>query len=118
MKRTVIVSVWMLSVACGTDNALTTPSGAVATAADSSAAAPASSGSIGVAPCDAYVEKVTACLATMSSEEGKPRREALDKTIAAFRAQAGSPAGKEGLDLTCRSALASLEGDALCGTKK
>lgn len=116
MRREAIASAWvLLGMACGSDSTVTT-TGSVTSSATVEAPSPSSSG-IGVVPCDTYVEKVTACLATMSEADKAPRREALDKTVVAWRAQLGSSSGKEGLDLACRSALTSLEADALCSKK-
>ncbi|CAN5924458.1 hypothetical protein BH11MYX4_BH11MYX4_42660 [soil metagenome] len=74
----------------------------------------ASGGAIGVAECDEYITKYTACIAKMPAA-GKSTAEAGFKTqIDAWKASASTPEGKAALKIGCKATLDSLASNALC----
>lgn len=75
-------------------------------------AAPA--GGIGVADCDEYVTKYTACIAKMPAA-AKPTAEAGFKVqVDAWKTTAATPEGKAMLKVGCKATLDSLASNALC----
>jgi hypothetical protein len=73
-----------------------------------------SGGVTGVAECDEYITKYTACIAKMPAA-GKSTAEAGFKIQQdAWKAQAGTPEGKAALKVGCKMTLDSLASNALC----
>jgi hypothetical protein len=70
--------------------------------------AKAAEGPIGVAECDAYVEKMKAYLDTLSSESRAAKEPGFKAMQAAWREAAQNAAGKENLAATCKAQLATI----------
>jgi len=74
----------------------------------------ASAGGIGVADCDEYITKYTACIAKMPAT-AKPTAEAGFKAqVDAWKSSAATPEGKAMLKVGCKATLDSLASNALC----
>ena len=67
-----------------------------------------SEGAIGIAECDAYVEKMEAFLDTLPSESRSAREPGFKAMRAAWREAAQSASAKDNLAATCKSQLATL----------
>lgn len=67
---------------------------------------------IGVAECDAYVEKMNAFLDTLPSESRAAREPGFKSMQTAWREAAKAPNGKETLATTCKAQLATLPQNA------
>lgn len=75
-------------------------------------AAPPTPGAIGVAECDAYVEKMKAFLDTLPTESRAAREPGFKQMQAAWQEAAKTPATKDGLAATCKAQLATLPANA------
>jgi hypothetical protein len=67
-----------------------------------------SGGAIGVAECDAYIEKMKAFLDTLPSESRAAREPGFKAMQAAWQEAAKNAATKENLAATCKTQLATL----------
>jgi hypothetical protein len=72
----------------------------------------ASEGAIGVAECDAYIEKMKAFLDTLPSESRAAREPGFKAMQAAWRETAQNAAAKENLAATCKAQLATIPQNA------
>ncbi|MSQ02126.1 MAG: hypothetical protein EXR71_09575 [Myxococcales bacterium] len=79
-------------------------------------APPVAAGSVGVAECDDYIAKMTACLGTMDAAVKAATESGFAKTTDAWRAAAVTPEGKAGLAMGCKAALASIPPTCAGGT--
>jgi len=75
---------------------------------------PTGSGDVGVAECDDYIKKMTACLSSMDPAVKAASESAFKQTTDAWRAAAATPEGKAGLAMGCKAALDSIP--PTCGT--
>jgi len=71
-----------------------------------------SEGAIGVAECDAYIEKMKAFLDTLPSESRAAREPGFKAMQAAWRETAQNAASKENLAATCKAQLATIPQNA------
>ena len=71
-----------------------------------------SEGAIGVAECDAYIEKMKAFLDTLPSESRAAREPGFKAMQAAWQETAKNPSTKDNLAATCKAQLASLPQNA------
>jgi hypothetical protein len=90
------------------------PDAAAATAAatEESPPRPAGGKSIGVAPCDDYLEKMARCIGRLSAESAEPMRAAMDDTRKAWQETAATPEGRAALNDACTAALDAAKGAA------
>ncbi|HMY21652.1 MAG TPA: hypothetical protein PKA58_35260 [Polyangium sp.] len=75
-------------------------------------AAATSETAIGVAECDAYVEKMNAFLDTLPAESRAAREPGFKAMAASWREAAKAPNGKETLAATCKAQLATIPQNA------
>ncbi len=68
----------------------------------------AATGDIGVPECDAYVVKMTACLAQMDPAGKAATEVGFKQAVDAWRAAAATPEGKAGLAMGCKAALDAI----------
>lgn len=78
------------------------------TEADAAVTADPASGKVGVESCDAYIERMTACLGTMDPVSKAAMETGFTQTADAWRAAAATPEGKAGLEMGCKAALDSI----------
>lgn len=69
---------------------------------------------IGVAPCDEYITRYSACIARMPESVHDTARQGLRATCDAWRAAAETPRGAEALEQACSKALEALQQNVLC----
>src|SRR5690349_9955575 len=74
--------------------------------------AAAAEGAIGVAECDAYIEKMKAFLETIPAESRAAREPGFKAMQAAWRETARNAATKDNLAATCKAQLAALPENA------
>lgn len=67
-----------------------------------------SEGAIGIAECDAYVEKMTAFLDTLPADARAAREPGFKTMRASWQEAAKNPTTKENLAATCKAQLANL----------
>jgi hypothetical protein len=72
----------------------------------------ASEGAIGVAECDAYIDKMKAFLDTLPSESRAAREPGFKAMQAAWRETAQNAATKEALATACKAQLATIPQNA------
>lgn len=72
----------------------------------------AADGAIGVAECDAYIEKMKAFLETLPAEARAAREPGFKTMQAAWRETARNAATKDNLAATCKAQLAALPENA------
>ena len=77
-------------------------------------AAAASGDAIGVAECDEYIKKYSACIAKMPAAAKAPAETGFKTMKDAWKTAASTPQGKEGLKTGCKAALDGLASNALC----
>ena len=78
------------------------------------AAAGGSGGSIGVAECDEYVTKYTACIGKMPAASKATVEQGLKTQTEAWKASASTPEGKAALKAGCKATLDSLASNPMC----
>lgn len=71
---------------------------------------------LGVAACDEYVARMTACIQLMSPERRAPAEAALKANKASW--QDSLARSEQGLAQACESSLMSLRADPQCATAK
>ena len=76
--------------------------------------AAAAGGSIGVAECDEYVTKYTACIGKMPAAAKTTAESGLKTQADAWKASAATPEGKAALKVGCKATLDSLANNPLC----
>ena len=69
---------------------------------------------IGVAECDDYMTKYSACLGKMPAASKAASETAFKAQKDAWKQAAATPAGKEGLKTGCKAALDSLDQNPMC----
>lgn len=74
----------------------------------------ASAGSIGVAECDEYVTKYTACLDKMPAASKSAAEQGFKAQVDAWKTSAGTEQGKAMLKVGCKATLDSLATNPLC----
>lgn len=104
LSAALIVSVAVLTAACGgnTPGQSSTPATQPASNAPSSASV--ASGEFGVAECDAYMKKYLACIDRMPEAARTSAREVLDQTRTSWQQAAATEQGRAGLAMACKSA--------------
>jgi|GEM_PF-2071280 len=71
-------------------------------------------GAIGVAECDEYITKYTACIAKMPAAAKGTAEQGFKAQVDAWKASAATPQGKAALKVGCKATLDSLASNALC----
>jgi hypothetical protein len=71
-----------------------------------------SEGPLGIAECDAYIEKMKAFLDTLPSDSRAAREPGFKAMQAAWRETAKNPADKDKLAATCKAQLATMSPSA------
>lgn len=74
----------------------------------------APAGGIGVADCDAYIEKYAACIEKMPAAAKGTAEQGFKAQQDAWKAAAATPEGKKALAVGCKATLDSLANNALC----
>jgi hypothetical protein len=99
--------------ACGDSGTTTTPTGSAATQTSSASSAPTP---VAAMPptCDAYVEKMRACIAKAPEADRAARTKAVEATHAAWVEQSKDPKTASNLIAACQAALTAVEADATC----
>lgn len=87
---------------------------AAATSPTSSGSALLPADGVGKPACDAYLAKMRACIDKLPEADRAPKKDVLEKTLAAWREQAQRPEMQQNLETTCRAAAAALDTDPLC----
>jgi hypothetical protein len=72
------------------------------------------SGTIGVAECDEYIAKYSACIAKMPAAAKGTAEQGFKAQVDAWKATAATPQGKATLKTGCKLTLDSLASNALC----
>lgn len=78
-------------------------------AVTSALASASSSGPIGIAECDDYVERMRACIEKAPAEERAKRKEAIDAVESAWTTQAKSATDKSLVQSACRQSLSAVQ---------
>ena len=73
-----------------------------------------STGAIGVADCDEYINKYSACIAKMPPESKATAEAGFKAQVDAWKSSAATPEGKAMLKTMCKPTLDSLKNNALC----
>ena len=76
--------------------------------------AAASGDKIGVAECDDYITKYTACIGKMPAAAKTASESSMKQMHDAWKAAAATPAGKDGLKTGCKAALDGLAQNPMC----
>jgi hypothetical protein len=76
--------------------------------------AAAAGGAIGVAECDEYITKYSACIAKMPAASKSTAEAGFKAQQDAWKASAATPAGKAALKTGCKITLDSLASNPLC----
>lgn len=106
LSAALIVSVAVLSAACGggagTSSQSSTP--ATPSASNTPSSASVAPGDFGVAECDAYMKKYLACIDRMPEAARTSARQVLDQTRSSWQQAAATEQGRAGLAMACKSA--------------
>ena len=73
-----------------------------------------SGGAIGVAECDDYITKYSACIAKMPAAAKTTAEQGFKAQQDAWKASAATPQGKAALKTGCAGAVAALASNPLC----
>jgi hypothetical protein len=76
--------------------------------------AAATGGAIGVAECDEYITRYSACIAKMPASAQSTAEQGFKAQQDAWKASAATPAGKAALRTGCKATLDSLASNPLC----
>jgi hypothetical protein len=76
--------------------------------------APAAGGDIGVAECDDYIKKMTACVDKMPAASKAAMEQGFKASKDAWKQAASTPQGKEGLKTACKAAADALASNPAC----
>jgi co-chaperonin GroES (HSP10) len=74
----------------------------------------AAAGGIGVADCDEYITRYSACIEKMPAASKPTVEQGFKIQVDAWKAQAATPDGKKMLAVGCKATLATLASNPLC----
>ncbi len=104
LSAALIVSVAVLTAACGGNTPSQSSTPATQPASNAPPSASVASGEFGVAECDAYMKKYLACIDRMPEAARTSARQVLDQTRTSWQQAAATEQGRAGLAMACKSA--------------